>query len=187
MSDDVTQDEAAERAAIAAEHEITLEDAAAEGEAAAREAERLVNQLLGVKRGVLLQVDRNEALRRDEVLRAGRWLDRVNEPLRRRLHYLDRWIRAVAEYVEFPGKAKSRNLPRGVVGFRTNPERIAVTDDAAALSWAKAKGLPTNVEERVGVAVLAKAWKESGKRDLPAGCTVVPAEETFYADPSEVA
>jgi phage host-nuclease inhibitor protein Gam len=185
MSDDVTQDEAAERAAIAAEHEITVEDAAAEGEAAAREAERLVNQLLGVKRGTLLEMDRNRALHRDEVSRADKWLTRINAPKHKRIFFLDRWIRAVAEYVPFPGKAKSRNLPRGVVGFRTRPERLVVEDPDAALAWAKARNLETNMEETVPHAVLVKAWKE--ERGVPAGCTVVPAEETFYADPSEVA
>ena len=81
-------------------------------------------------------------------------------------------------------------VPAGFVVDQSGlPERIVVEDPKAAVWWAKLRGLPTEVEETVPHAVLAKAWKEERAVDksfVPPGCIVVPAEESFYADAKEV-
>ena len=75
------------------------------------------------------------------------------------------------------GKKKSVRLLHGVLGYRTKPAGVSVTDDAAALAWAR-EFLPEAVAVRLDKKALADALLTNGESvDF---ATLNPAEETFY-------
>ena len=75
------------------------------------------------------------------------------------------------------GKRKSVRLYNGVIGLRTKPAGVNVTNPAAALSWAK-EHLPAAVAERLDKAVLAETLLTNGESVEWAQLT--PPEEVFY-------
>ena len=75
------------------------------------------------------------------------------------------------------GRRKSLPLYHGVIGFRTKPAGVSITDDVAALSWAR-ENAPGAVTERLDRKALGDALKDSGEV-LPFA-QFTPAEETFY-------
>lgn len=79
-----------------------------------------------------------------------------------------------------PASKKSWALPGGTVGTRLQPARVEVQDVPAAVLWAS-QYLPDAVvrpDPRVAVAALTAHMRTTG--EVPAGCEVVPATETFY-------
>lgn len=176
---------------VAEEHGVLQWGEGEPEDLSAEAAEREANRLLGILKTVRDHKAANARVRTDEVQRAEQWLARVNAPLSRREAFLETILRAVAEYVP-TFDAKSRELPRGIVGWRKSPERIAIEDPAAVLAWAKAVGVPTKVEETVPHATVVAEWKASaqvspdGKPIAPPGCVVVPAEEVFFAKTLDV-
>ncbi len=86
---------------------------------------------------------------------------------------LQTWLRA-----ELKGsKSKSKRLFHGVIGYRTKPAGVSVTDPAAALSWAR-QNLPAAVLEALDKKALTEALLTTGEAVGFASFT--PAEETFY-------
>ncbi len=75
------------------------------------------------------------------------------------------------------GKKKSVRLPHGVIGYRTKPAGVQVTDPAALLAWTKAN-FPAAVVEALDKKVLATWLLESG--EAADGARLSPAEEVFY-------
>ena len=75
------------------------------------------------------------------------------------------------------GKGKSKRLPHGVIGYRTKPAGVCLTDPAAALAWAK-ENLPDAVTEAIDRKALAARLLDTGEV-LPFAA-LQPAEETFY-------
>ena len=75
------------------------------------------------------------------------------------------------------GRKKSLTLYHGTLGFRTKPAGVAITDDAAALSWAK-ENAPEAVAERLDRRALGDALRASGEV-LPFAAFTEP-EEVFY-------
>jgi hypothetical protein len=75
------------------------------------------------------------------------------------------------------GRKKSVRLYNGVLGYRTKPAGVHVTDPAAALSWAR-ESLPGAVVEALDKKVLAAALLETGEA-LP-WASFTPAEDVFY-------
>lgn len=79
------------------------------------------------------------------------------------------------------GKAKSRKLIGGTVGFRSSRETIRVEDEEAALAWAKdqpvASGLVV-VRASLSKAALNEHFKATG--EVPPGCSVDAAEDIPY-------
>lgn len=75
------------------------------------------------------------------------------------------------------GKRKSVRLLHGVIGLRTKPAGVNVTNPAAALAWAK-QHLPAAVAERLDKAVLAESLLTNGESTDFAQLTA--AEEVFY-------
>jgi hypothetical protein len=75
------------------------------------------------------------------------------------------------------GKKKSLRLPNGVLGYRTKPAGVSVTDPAAALAWAR-ENLPGAVLEALDKKALAETLLATGEA-LPFA-TLNAAEETFY-------
>lgn len=73
------------------------------------------------------------------------------------------------------GKGKSKRLPHGVIGYRTKPAGVAVTDPAAALAWTLAH-LPAAL--RVDKKALGDALLATGEA-LPFAA-FQPSEEVFY-------
>ncbi len=85
------------------------------------------------------------------------------------------------------GKARSVRLLEGVIGWRTNPARLVITNDTLVLEYCR-EHLPQAVVETVDRSRLPKAEAlrehdpETGEvryRELP-GLAVVPAAEVFY-------
>ena len=75
------------------------------------------------------------------------------------------------------GKSKSKRLPHGVLGYRTRPAGVSLTDPAAALAWAR-ENLPTAVIEGLDKKVLAERLLDTGEA-LPFAA-LQPSEEVFY-------
>ena len=75
------------------------------------------------------------------------------------------------------GKGKSKRLPHGVIGYRTKPAGVCLTDPAAALAWAK-ENLPDAVTEALDRKAMAARLLDTGE-SLPFAA-LTPAEETFY-------
>lgn len=75
------------------------------------------------------------------------------------------------------GKKKSVRLPHGVVGYRTKPSGVCITDPAAALSWAQ-ENLPAAVTLHLDKKALSDRLTATGEvLDFAA---LQPAEEVFY-------
>ena len=86
---------------------------------------------------------------------------------------LQTWLEAELQ----GGKGKSKRLPHGVLGYRTKPAGVCLTDPAAALAWAKAN-LPAAVTEALDRKALAARLLDTGEA-LPFAA-LTPVEETFY-------
>ena len=74
-------------------------------------------------------------------------------------------------------RKKSLTLYHGVIGFRTKPAGVAITDDVAALSWAR-ENCPAVVVERLDKKALGDALKGAG--EVVPFAQFTPAEEVFY-------
>ena len=74
------------------------------------------------------------------------------------------------------GKRKSLRLFHGVIGYRTKPAGVCVTDPAAALAWAR-ENLPEAVVEGLDRKALADRLLDTGEA-LPFAA-LIPAAETF--------
>ena len=86
---------------------------------------------------------------------------------------LQTWLRAEIA----GGKKKSVRLFHGVLGLRTKPAGVSVTDPAAALAWAQ-EFLPAAVTLTLDKRALAETLLETGEAlDF---AKLNPAEETFY-------
>ena len=86
---------------------------------------------------------------------------------------LQSWLRAELE----GGKKKSVRLYHGVVGYRTKPAGVTVTDPAAALSWAQ-ENLPAAVTLTLDKKALAEALLATGEAlDF---AKLNPAEDVFF-------
>jgi len=75
------------------------------------------------------------------------------------------------------GKKKSVRLFNGVIGFRTRPASVSVTDPGQALSWARVN-LPEAVTEGLDKRALSAALLSTGEA-LPFA-QLIPAEDVFY-------
>jgi hypothetical protein len=83
------------------------------------------------------------------------------------------WLRAEID----GGKKKSVRLYHGIVGLRTKPAGVSITDPAAALAWAQ-EFLPDAVAVRLDKKALADALLTSGEAvDF---ATLNREEEVFY-------
>ena len=86
---------------------------------------------------------------------------------------LQTWLRAELD----GGTKKSKRLFHGVLGYRTKPAGVTVTDDAAALSWAQ-ENCTEAVAVRLDKKALADALLATGKATSFARLN--PAEDVFY-------
>jgi hypothetical protein len=78
------------------------------------------------------------------------------------------------------GRRKSVFLPGGTIGFRTQPAKLMIDDEAVVLSWAKRQmpGL-VQVSERISKSDLNNLFKDTGL--IPdAGAHVEPTTEQFF-------
>ena len=82
-----------------------------------------------------------------------------------------------AELAGSKGSGKSKRLPHGVIGYRTKPAGVCVTDPAAALAWAR-DNLPAAVGEALDRKVLSDRLTATGEA-LPFAA-LQPETETFY-------
>lgn len=115
----------------------------------------------------------------------------VDEPLARRWTSLEAELARVFSALPLRGNAKSRKLAFGIMGSRTVPERVDVTDEAALREDAQGwdpdlashvfRPMPPRLDHRALVTLV------KSKGSVPPGCTVIPAREQFYATPDATA
>ena len=87
---------------------------------------------------------------------------------------------ATRKLIEQGGRRKSVNFPAGTVGYRTQPEKIVVDDEAAVITWAREHN-PTLVStiEKLKKAELNDYVKKTG--EVPAlGVHIESAHDEFY-------
>lgn len=77
------------------------------------------------------------------------------------------------------GRRKSVKLPAGTMGYRAEPQRVRVDDEAAAIEWAR-QHCPdaVRVTERISRTAINEHHAASG--EVPNGCAMQPAGERFY-------
>ena len=86
---------------------------------------------------------------------------------------LQTWLRAETE----GGKRKSKTLPHGVLGYRTKPAGVNITDATAAGQWAREfcpDALVTSMDRKA----LGAALLETG--EVVDFAAFTPAEEVFF-------
>lgn len=104
---------------------------------------------------------------------------------RNRIAYLEQLVRAclpgdAKRYKEVYG-SKSVSLPHGRVGFRKSPLGVEVTNLAAALEFAHARGIETRINETVDKRILKEYLASTGEEPSESdGLRIVPEEEHFY-------
>lgn len=78
-----------------------------------------------------------------------------------------------------PGKAKTRKLLHGSVGWRSAPARLEVTDSDALLVWAVSQPNPglVRVKKTPAIDAIQKLHKETG--EIPPGTSLIDAAELF--------
>jgi len=86
---------------------------------------------------------------------------------------LHSWLRTELE----GSKKKSRRFSNGVLGYRTRPAAVTLTDPAAALCWAR-ESLPGAIVETLDRKALTTALMETGAA-VPFA-SFQPAEDVFY-------
>ncbi len=77
------------------------------------------------------------------------------------------------------GKRKSVKLPAGSMGYRSDPERLRVEDEAATIEWAR-QNCPDAIRttERISRTAINEHFTTTG--EMPNGCEVQPASERFF-------
>lgn len=89
---------------------------------------------------------------------------------------LHAWVR---EQLANEHKRKSICLPAGTIGFRHEPSKLEVSDEAALLAWCQVH-LPEAIatELRVRKSIVADNLSATG--ELPPGVQIIEAREKFY-------
>ena len=93
---------------------------------------------------------------------------------------LEGWLDRQLSEPDQPGPArKSINLPAGLVGRRTRPSKLDVTDQDRALAWARTH-CPDAIQtqEKLTMSALNAHFADTG--ELPDGTTLADAEDVFY-------
>lgn len=111
--------------------------------------------------------------------------DREMHKIANRIRHLHSRIAAhlppsAAGFKDLYGK-KSVSLPHGEIGFRSSGESMVIRDDAAALAFAKANGIPVKVKEEVQKKPLTDYFRSTG--EVPEGCEVVPGKDALFIRP----
>lgn len=151
------------------------------------ECDALASALLGRLAECQADVARYRAALAREVTRLQTRYGSLIAPLERQATMFEQAIHELARRADF-GKRRSRAVGNGVYGIRTVPERVEVTDAAAALAWAKdhvptaVKAVTTEKLEHkvVAGAVLARV---RGTGELPPGFEVHAAHDAPFAKP----
>jgi hypothetical protein len=99
--------------------------------------------------------------------------------------FLGRYGGELASWVEKQtagGKRRSVALPAGVAGFRKQPQRVLVEDEAAVIAWAKTAHpelvVTVPATERIAKADLALVVKTTG--EVPEGVRFSEERDEFY-------
>lgn len=150
---------------------------------ALEDADYVLEQIADLRR----TVEENERVERANIERIAARTEMLNEPLRKRIEYLEGALRAWAEANRdalLTGKAKSRKLHHGQIGWRKTGGNVSVKDEAATLAWAKEHAPQVvRLSEAVVVAGVKRHFAQTG--EVPPGCDVEPERDEFYAKPDE--
>lgn len=115
--------------------------------------------------------------RRVQMIRA--WEAEANGRLDREAGWLRQAVASLAEGYDY-GKKKSRALPHGTFGVRQGRDTLEIRDQAAAVAFAQANGLP--VVTSVGKTPLMEHLKATG--EVPDGCELRAATSVFFVQPA---
>jgi sugar phosphate isomerase/epimerase len=142
------------------------------------ERDRWIDWRLRRIRQELEAIGRNNALANAEIERYTKWREDANAGHVRTIEWLEEQVRLAAMGYEFPGKAKSRKLPSGAFGFRAAGGRTVINDMAAAVEFAREKGIPVKVTETVGVTEMKEYIESTG--DVPEFVEQEPKVDKFF-------
>lgn len=139
-----------------------------------------VDRRLQVLASIAAEVEHNNqvAARRIHMIADAR--DEQNAILQRRAAYLEGILEQVAAAYPYP-KGKSRKLPFGEIGVRTQKPKLVVDDPTTVLVYAKEMGLPAEIirlKEEINKVALNE-YVESTGEDIP-GTHVEAAVERPY-------
>lgn len=140
------------------------------------------SQLLAAIRTRQAELTRHENAEAAEIQRIRARYATPKQRIKERISALEGLLGVVAEGLDY-GKKKSRIVGNGTVGFRTTPERVAVTDSTALLAWAAANA-PTLIKVETKQSVPQAAVKDhlTSTGELPEGCELIPsAQKLVYS------
>ncbi len=94
--------------------------------------------------------------------------------------WYDDFKQAVEADLDKPGYGKkSVNYLQGRAGFRKGKDKLVVTDEAAAVSWALDNDCAGAVDMKLArTTLLMESYQATKKK--PAGCDIIPAKESFF-------
>lgn len=136
-----------------------------------------------------VQDERSVQLAVDFVLSARERLERVKVACKRAVSQAQaivkqaeyRWLPELEAWAaeNKPKAGKTHRFPVGSCGFRSQPERLVVADEGAALAWAR-EHLPGAVKttESLLVSVVQAHFKATG--EMPPGTELTEARESFF-------
>jgi phage host-nuclease inhibitor protein Gam len=134
------------------------------------------------------ELERLQAMEEAEVSRVRRFYARQGRATRDRADALTRSLEALTELVSMPKGKKSLALTYGTIGRKTQPAALRITDDAAAVAFAKAQGLvdAVKVTEKPVHKVLSALLLADAVEgcELPDGIELVPAREVAVVTPN---
>lgn len=129
------------------------------------ELDRWIDWRLRRIQQLVQQQKKNAEVVRTEIEKLTEWRDGENASLQRSIDWFEQQVVAAAHGYDF-GDKKSRKLPHGTFGKRLVGGRTVITDMAAAVAFAREKGVPVKVVESVMVSDI-KEYIESTGESLP--------------------
>lgn len=133
------------------------------------------------------QVEENERVEAASIARIKARTELLNAPLGKRIGHFEATLRAWAEANRerlLSGKAKSRKLHHGQIGWRKSGGGLVVVDEAMALGWARLNSPgAVRTREEIDKAALKAVFRSSG--EIPLGCDVEPERDEFFVKPDE--
>lgn len=130
--------------------------------------ESKIDWLLGKLRKIRGTTEENEAIAKCGIRLQEDWLAGENAKLERQAAHFRRWIAILmppnAEEAKKVYGKFSRSLPNGDIGFKKDPDTIAIDDAEAALTYALANELEIKVKttRSVSVATLKAHIEDTG-------------------------
>lgn len=109
--------------------------------------------------------------------------DEMLKPIQRRREWLARYIADIQAWAArelYGRKERSLNLTYGTLKFRKSPDRVDVTDEAAAIAWAQEAGYQDVLVIHASKTAIKRRIKDTG--EVVPGAAYVVGEDKFEID-----